>query len=189
MQTGGEFNLLARKLEETSYHTQPELTLLTFEERQEQIKIKKQHNKRVDSLMLVIGIFVMCLAYTFMQAQVTSTGSEINKLQTQIASMENENNRIQLEIQTATSPDAIAAYAAENFDMTLAKEGQIIYYNDEQVGSGAYTVASAMSVVETGMGEGSVNIVEDENKLLGIIGEIITDSKSEIASLVGMSNN
>lgn len=182
--------LANKQLEETSSygHQKPELTLLSFEERQEQVKMKKQHARRVDSLVLVIGIFIMCLTYTIMQAQVTSIGSEINKVQTQIASIENENNRLLLEIQTATSPEAIATYAEENLNMTLAKEDQIIYYSDDQVDSSSYTMASALSVVESGMGEGSVSIVEEDNKLLSIISQIFTDSKNEIASLVGMNN-
>lgn len=181
--------LANKQLEETSsYGQKPELTLLSFEERQEQVKMKKQHARRVDSLVLVVGIFIMCLTYTVMQAQVTSVGSEINKKQTEIASLENENNRLQLEIQTATSPEAIATYAEENLNMTLAKEDQIIYYSDDQVDLASYTMASAMSVVEGGMGEGTVSIVEEDNKFLSIIGQIFTDSKNEIASLVGMNN-
>ncbi|MBQ3180194.1 MAG: hypothetical protein IJB55_02455, partial [Firmicutes bacterium] len=75
-------------------------------------KRRRRNQAKISGLMSVFCVFLMSMAYMVMTTQVTVVGYEINQRIADIDELRNENARLLLEIETATSPEKVASYAA-----------------------------------------------------------------------------
>ena len=119
---------------------------------------------RFQVVFSIFTVFLLCMGYMYLNTQVTVVGYEINKQMAANVDLENENTRLVLQIEQATSPEKVAGYAAEHFNMVTATDDSVIYYDTAAMAS-----ADAMPTVRTGMavdaksiGSGSVEVLEDE---------------------------
>jgi cell division protein FtsL len=148
-------------------------------------KRKLHHNSKVEMLVCVILIFMMSMGYMLLNTQVTYIGYEINKQMAAIDELSNDNARLLLEIEQATSPEKVAAYAEEHFNMVAASDDNIIYYSESDTGDSVIRMAdSGMSVDPVALGSGSVEIVESgtENKLIEAFGALWESIKGGVGS-------
>ena len=120
---------------------------------------KLRFRQRAQVLFSVFLIFMMSMGYMMLNTQITMLGYEINKTMTAIDSLSNDNAKLLLEIETATSPEKVNAYAMEHFNMVAATEDTVVYYEetpnyDYQLG------ANGMAMDPTVLGYGSVEVLE-----------------------------
>lgn len=136
-------------------------------------KRRQRNHAKISVLMSVFCIFLMIMAYMVMNTQITVAGYEINQRVADINELSNENARLLLEIEMATSPEKVAGYAAEHFNMVSASEESVIYYDPERTVTYA-ALDSGMAIENAALGYGSVEVLEAgaENKLLDTFGTI-----------------
>lgn len=136
-------------------------------------KRRRRNQAKISGLMSVFCVFLMSMAYMVMTTQVTVVGYEINQRIADIDELRNENARLLLEIETATSPEKVASYAAEHFNMVSATEESVIYY--DHTADASYGMSSNGMAIETAaLGYGSVEVLEAgaEDKLTETFGTI-----------------
>lgn len=132
-----------------------------------------RHNRAmVSGILSVFCVFLMSMAYMVMTTQITTVGYEINRCIADIESLKNENARLLLEIETATSPEKVASYAEEHFNMVSPNEETVLYYDPGT--EVTYSVANGMAIETAALGYGSVEIIDagEENKLTETFGNI-----------------
>ena len=119
--------------------------------------------QRAQVLASVFLIFMMSMGYMMLNTQITMLGYEINKTMAAIDSLSNDNAKLLLEIETATSPEKVNAYAMEHFNMVSATEDSVVYYekslqNDYQVANNGMAMDPAV------LGYGSVEVLEQDSE-------------------------
>jgi len=129
--------------------------------------IKKKRRKlrfrqRARVLVSVFMIFMMSMGYMMLNTQITMLGYEINKTMAAIDSLSNDNAKLLLEIETATSPEKVNAYAMEHFNMVAATEDSVVYY-EESPGYDYQLAASGMAIDPAVLGYGSVEVLEQDS--------------------------
>ena len=90
-----------------------------------------------------------------LNTQITMLGYEINKTMAAIDSLSNDNAKLLLEIETATSPEKVNAYAMEHFNMVAATEDSVVDY---QVANNGMAMDPAV------LGYGSVEVLEQDSE-------------------------
>lgn len=119
------------------------------------------YRSRMELLLSICVCFGLIMGYMVLNTQVTTVGYEINKQMVANDELHNENTRLLLQIEQATSPDKVATFAAEHFNMVAATEDSVIYYDKGDVSdSGARTVRTGMAIDSQSIGYGSVEVVE-----------------------------
>ena len=123
---------------------------------------KLRFRQRAQVLASVFLIFMMSMGYMMLNTQITMLGYEINKTMAAIDSLSNDNAKLLLEIETATSPEKVNAYAMEHFNMVAATEDTVVYYEetpdyDYQLGPNGMAMDPAV------LGYGSVEVLEQNN--------------------------
>ncbi len=136
-------------------------------------KRRQRNHSKISALMSIFCIFLMSMGYMVMTTQVTVVGYEINQRIADIETLGNENARLLLEIEMATSPDKVASYAEEHFNMVSATEESVIYY-DPGVAVAYGSGENGMAVETAALGYGSVEVLETgaESKLSDKFGTI-----------------
>jgi cell division protein FtsL len=165
------------------------------EEVQQTRKKKLHRSSKVEMLICVLLIFLMSMGYMLLNTQVTYIGYEINKQMAAIDELSNDNARLLLEIEQATSPEKVAAYAEEHFNMVVASDSNVIYYSGSETTDSVTRMAdSGMSVDSVALGSGSVEVLESgtENKLIEAFGALWESIKGGVSSTgvqLGMLDN
>lgn len=123
---------------------------------------KLRFRQRAKVLVSVFMIFMMSMGYMMLNTQITMLSYEINKTMAAIDSLSNDNAKLLLEIETATSPEKVNAYALEHFNMVAATEDTVVYYEenpsyDYQMGD------SGMAIDPAVLGYGSVEVLEQKD--------------------------
>lgn len=168
---------------------------------QERVCHKKQQVKRVKVRVTatVIAIFLIALAYTAMEAQITMYGYEINSTKLAIADIENTNAKLLLQVEELSSPQRIANYAITQLGMVQPTSDHILY---KKVGMDIAAAGSAVvadSGTSTGMdtvvptaSSASVTVIKGEgvHPIFATISKFISQYKNAVnAKEVGMLTN
>ncbi len=157
---------------------------------------KLRFRQRAQVLVSVFMIFMMSMGYMMLNTQITMLGYEINKTMAAIDSLSNDNAKLLLEIETATSPEKVNAYALEHFNMVAATEDTVVYY-EENPGYDYQVGASGMAMDPAVLGYGSVEVLDQkdsDNNFINAISSLWSSLKSGNSAdsggnvQVGMSN-
>lgn len=148
-------------------------TLRVYEGRNEeerQTEIKAAERARIAELRrsrmhLLLGIclsFALIMGYMVLNTQVTVIGYEINRQMEANDDLHNENTRLLLQIEQATSPEKVANFAAEHFNMVTPTENSVIYYSKSDLAdTETKTVRTGMAIDSKSIGYGSVEVVNE----------------------------
>lgn len=146
------------------------------EERQTEIKAAERARiaeLRRSRMHLLLGIclsFALIMGYMVLNTQVTVIGYEINRQMEANDDLHNENTRLLLQIEQATSPEKVASFAAEHFNMVTPTEDSVIYYSKSDLAdTETKNVRTGMAIDSKSIGYGSVEVV-NEGETGGILG-------------------
>lgn len=164
------------------------------EERQAEIRRAERRRTagvrrlKVQLVGSIFAIFLLSMGYMVLNTQVTVIGYEINQQMTANDDLQNENTRLVLEIEQATSPEKVAGFAAEHFNMVAATEDSVIYYDPAELGNTAPTLQTGMAVDAKSLGYGSLEVLEDTggDGLLGKLSAFWDNLSSAGAITLGM---
>lgn len=110
----------------------------------------------------VFAVFLLGMGYMLLNTQVTVIGYEINQQMAANDELANDNTRLLLEIEQATSPEKVAGFAVEHFNMVTATEDSVIYYDASAAGNTpAGNVRTGMAVDQAALGFGTLEIIDD----------------------------
>lgn len=167
------------------------------EERLAEIKAAEKKRRaavrrtKVQLVCSIFSVFLLCMGYMYLNTQVTVTGYEINKQMAANTELQNENTRLILEIEQATSPEKVAGFATEHFNMVTPTEDAVIYYDEARLAQ-AETPAlrTGMTTDAKSLGFGSVEVIEDQDSkgLLGTLGALLGQITSHNTVSLGMSD-
>ena len=121
----------------------------------------EQRRSKISLLCGISLVFALCMGYMLLNTQVTVIGYEINRQMAANNDLANDNTRLLLEIEQATSPEKVAAFAMEHFNMVAATEDSIIYYDAGAVYDEAPAMRTGMAVDETVLGFGTVEVLAE----------------------------
>lgn len=151
------------------------------DERQAEIKAAEKARAvelRRSRIHLVLGIcmsFALIMGYMVLNTQVTVIGYEINRQMVSNDDLHNENTRLLLQIEQATSPEKVASFAAEHFNMVTPTEESVIYYSkSELAGTETKTVRTGMTIDSKSIGYGNVELINEGESggLLGMLASL-----------------
>ncbi len=157
----------------------------------EAIKAAEARSLKIQLLVCIAALFVLIMGYMFINTQVTMIGYEINKQVKLNDELQNENNRLVLQIEQATSPEKVATFAAEHFNMVSPTEETVIYYDTTNWQTeSAPVVRTGMAVDAKSIGYGTLELVDDDESggLLGMLGSLIEQITADDTVSLGMRN-
>lgn len=172
-----------RKLSYTEVH-RPALRVYEGRREEERLaEIKAAEKARAAELrrsrmQLLLGIclsFALIMGYMVLNTQVTVIGYEINQQMVNNDDLHNENTRLLLQIEQATSPEKVANFAAEHFNMVTPTEESVIYYDkNDLAGAETKTVRTGMAIDSKSIGYGNVEVVTEGESggLLGMLASL-----------------
>lgn len=131
-----------------------------------EIEAQKEHaaelrRSRISLLCGISLVFALCMGYMLLNTQVTVIGYEINRQMAANNDLANDNTRLLLEIEQATSPEKVASFAMEHFNMVTATEDSVIYYDAGAVYDDAPAMRTGMAVDEAVLGFGTVEVLAE----------------------------
>lgn len=116
---------------------------------------------KVKLLFGVFAVFLLGMGYMLLNTQVTVIGYEINQQMAANDELANDNTRLVLEIEQATSPEKVAGFAVEHFNMVAATEDSVIYYDTAAAGNTAGNIRTGMAVDQAALGFGTLEVIDD----------------------------
>ncbi|HIU09646.1 MAG TPA: hypothetical protein IAB00_00100 [Candidatus Avidehalobacter gallistercoris] len=145
---------------------------------------------KVNLMVGVFAVFLLSMGYMLLNTQVTVIGYEINQQMAANNELANDNTRLVLEIEQATSPEKVAGFAVEHFNMVTATDESVIYYDAAAAGNTAGNIRTGMAVDQAALGFGTLEVIDEggSESLIESIGTFLQQLTSGSGVQLGMSD-